>query len=271
VKQFKSMMMLGTAALGIFSGSTLFAGDSAVVNPKTSEEWKCGWNDEKRDDLYDAKGENAVACNGNNVVISGDSIAIEPSKNYKLSGSFKLAPNSKPSTFFFGIMPINDKGEGIGGYTVAGTETELAADCNPDDTLVKIKNGDKWQPNAFSWIAFCTDSGKKDDLPNTTLSSTGITKIEKKGDIFEVTLKDKCGKKIPAGSKVCELIGTTAILYIGAVSAPVPADWQEFSKVFKKTDCRLGTVAAKIAILANYNGKPDQTMMIKDAKLEEVK
>jgi hypothetical protein len=174
-----------------------------------------------------------------------------------------------------GIMPLNDKGQQIDATqvnTIAGTETELAADCNPEDMVIKIKNGEKWKDGKFHLIAFnADDSGKKADLPNTELSSMGIAKVEKKDNVFEVTLSAKCGKKYAAGTKIREHKSGATYIYIGAIDKVVPADWAEFSKVFKKESCWPGTCGVKVIVLANYGGKPDQIMMMKDIKIEEVK
>jgi len=121
-------------------------------------------------------------------------------------------------------------------------------------------------------IAFnVDDSGKKADLPNTELSGREIVKVEKNGEIYDVTLKNKCGKKYAAGTKIREHKSGGTYIYLGAVNKDIPADWAEFSAVFKKANLWPGICGAKILILANFGGKPDQAMLIKDVKLEEAK
>lgn len=274
MKQFTNMVKTGSAAIAIFAGNALFADDPAVLNPKTSSEWLCNWS-EKATNLAAADAENALACKGNTTMISKAAIKLDPEKSYKISGSFKLAADSKPAKFYLGIMPLDNKDQPISSASVGAldsTDTELAADCNPEDMVVKIKNGEKWKPETYGMIAFNTDdSGKKDDLPNRELSGWNIVKIEKNGDVFDVTLKNKCGKKYPAGTKVREHKSGGTYIYLGAINKDVPADWAESSAVFKKTNLWPGTCSGKIIVLANFAGKPDQVMMIKDAKLEEVK
>ncbi|MFA6103954.1 MAG: hypothetical protein WCV67_12880 [Victivallaceae bacterium] len=275
MKQFTSLLKAGSAAIAILAGNALSAGDAAALNPKTSGEWLCNWSDKGSAALTAAEAENALACKGVTALSSKTAVQIDPEKSYKLSGSFKLAPDSKPSKFYFGIMPLNDKGQLISSESVgaiADTETELAADCNPDDTVVKIKNGDKWKVGQFFMIAFkADDSGKKADLPNTELSGWNVVKVEKNGDVFDLTLKNKCGKKYAAGTKIREHRCGGTYIYIGADNKDVTADWTESAAAFKKADLWPGTCGAKILILANYGGKPDQVMMMKDVKLEEVK
>jgi hypothetical protein len=268
------MVRVGSVAIAMLAGNALLAEEVAVLNPKT-----CGeWNDyyKKVDKALSAvEAENAIACKGDLQMFSKDSIKIEPGKSYKISGSFKIAPDSKPSKFYLGVMPLNDKGRQINSTQIGatdGTETELAADCNPEDKVIKIKNGEKWKDGKYNLIAFnIDDSGKKADLPNTDLSSIGIAKVEKKDNAFEVTLNAKCGKKYAAGTKIRQHMSGATYIYLGAINKDVPADWAEFSKVFKKESCWPGTCGVKIIVLANYGGKPDQIMLMKDVKIEEVK
>ena len=155
MRQFTSLMKAGSVAMAIFAGNGLFADDSAVLNPKTSSEWLCNWS-EKATNLTTADVENALACKGNTTMISRQAVKLDPEKSYKISGSFKLAPDSKPAKFYLGIMPLNDKGQQVSSESIgaiAGTETELAADCNPDDTVIKIKNGEKWKPEKSDFFS----------------------------------------------------------------------------------------------------------------------
>ena len=274
MKQFTNLARVGSVAIAMFAGNALLAEEVAALNPKTCGEWSDLYNKTVKA-LSAVEAEKAVACKGVLQILSKDSIKIEPGKSYKISGSFKLAPDSKPSQFYMGVMPLNDKGRQIAATQVnaiAGTETELAADCNPEDTVIKIKNGEKWKDGKFYLIAFnADDSGKKADLPNAELSSMGVAKVEKNGDVFDVTLNAKCGKKYAAGTKVRQHQSGATYIYLGAINKDVPADWTEFSKVFKKESCWPGTCGVKVVILANYGGKPDQMMLMKDIKIEEVK
>lgn len=272
MKSLISMFKVGSIAIAIMSGNVLFAEDATVLNPKTSAEWTWGWNTKA---VNAVESENALSCQGATDMISKEGIKIEPGKSYKISGSFKLAPDSKPSKFYLSLMPLDSKGQPISSESVgviAGTETELAADCNPDDLVIKIKNGEKWKTDSYGRIAFnVDDTGKKADLPNNELSGTGITKVEKKDDVFELTLKNKCGKKYPAGTKIREHKSGATYIYIGAMNKDVPAEWTEVSGVFKKENLWLASSGAKIVVRANFGGKPDQTMLLKDVKIEEVK
>ncbi len=273
MKQFTNLVKVSSATIAILAVNAVFADESAALNPKSNSEWLCNWSEKNNIVLTAVEAENALACKDNTIMISKSAITVDPEKSYQISGSFKLAPDSKPAKFYLGIMPLNYKGQQISSESVgaiADTDTELVADCNADDTVIKIKNGDKWQCGPGSMIAFNTDdSGKKADLPNTELSGREIVKVEKNGGAFDVTLKNKSGKKYASGTKVREHRAGNTFIY-GVINEYVPADWKEFSAVLQG-NCWPGICMAKIVILANIGGKPDQVMLIKDIKLEKVK
>jgi len=268
------MVRVGAAVVAICAGNALFAEESSAINPKANSDWKCGWDGKGGKSLTADEADGALACKGSVVMFSNDAIKVDPDKNYKLTGEFKLAPDSKPSKFYLGLMPLDDNGGKIDSASISiakDTNTELAADCHPEDTVVKIKNGEKWQLGQFYMVAFKTDdSGKNADLPNRELSGWNVVSVEKNGDVFDVTLKNKCGKEYPAGTKVREHRSGASFIYFVA-NKDVPADWQEFSSTFTLAKCWPGTKSAKIVVLANYGGKPDQAMLLKNIKLEEVK
>lgn len=274
MKQFTNLARATTAAIAMLAGNALLAEDAAVLNPKTCDEWLI-LEGEKGDDVLTLfESNSALACKGKTSLSTKNAIKIDPEKDYKLSGAFKLAPNSKPSKFYFGIMPLDNKGEQIRAQNVnmvANTDTELSVDCNPEDTVIKIKNGEKWEAGSILMIAFNTDnSGKYADLPNKELSGIGIVKVEKNGNVYDVMLVNKCGKKYVAGTKIREhRIGGSYIYAFGGKDAQ--ADWTEYCFTFKKHNLWPGTHGAKIIILANFGGDTYQTILLKDIKLEEVK
>ena len=276
MKKFTRLVKVGSVAGAILMGNALFAGDSSV-NPKSKADWNCGYSGDQDANVNDGKVANTLLIKAPYAfVTSKGTIKIEPEKSYKVSGSLKLAPNSAPGKFYLGITPLDEKGQMLIPAQVCavdGTETELTADSNPDDMVIKIKNGDKWVAgNCF--IAFNVDaSGKKADLPNAELSSQGIKSIEKKGDMFEVSLNGKCGMKYAAGTKVREHIvkDLSQGICIAASYADVPDDWKGFSAVFKKSDCWPLTDSVRVLVMMGGTNSPEQTTMVKDVKLEEVK
>ncbi len=263
--------------IALLATTGLMAEDATPLTPKTKDDWDCRSRGGKKDENFVTSSEKemaTLALKGDGALISKTTVKLDPSKSYKLSALFKSAPGSNPSKFYFGLVPIDAQGKQIQSAfinVVPETETELAADCNPDDTVIKIKNGDKWNTHKHSLIAFDTDnSGAMSDLPNANISSIGVEKIAKKNSYTEITLKDKCGKKYPAGTKIREHRSSWSYIYNAACNVALPAEWTEFSATFSQKDCWTGTVSVKILVLSNYEATTDSVMLMKDVRLKEV-
>lgn len=252
------------------------------LKPQSISDWSCGWNGNGTN-LSEpaAKDGNAILLKGNGIVFSKAAISIDPSKTYQVSGSFKAVSGSKEGRFYLGVQPLNSDNAGIlpsQVNVIAGTDAELAEPCKPEDKVVKIKGGKGWEQGQFYFIAFNTDnSGSYSDLPNSTLSPMGFTKVENKGSVTEVTLKDSCGKEFPAGTKVRMHRDGATFIYAASVSNILPpAEWTEFKDVIKGENpsgiksgaWHKGTRNAKIILLGV---SPELELLFKDVRIEEVK
>lgn len=67
------------------------------------------------------------------------------------------------------------------------TDTVLADAVKKGDKVIKVKDASKWDKRNFKIVAFNTKADLS-DLPNRTFSSN-ITKLEQKGDVWEITLQ----------------------------------------------------------------------------------
>ena len=245
------------------------------------------WEAAKADKITTDNKENAVSCSGKgNVSVSATSaVKIDISKSYVLSGMFKLKEGSLPVKCFFGIIPLNAKGDRIFinqiNY-VKGTETELIDECSPEDVVLKIKNGENWKPNQNYCIACETDnSGNYSDLPNSRISSVGIVKVEKKEDAYEVTMQNRCRIRYPAGTKVRLHSSGSAAIYAGAAGKNVSSEWSEFKGIVKPAAIgNINTIenwwpgAEKAKIFISFSGDKsdsDISAVFKDIKIEEAK
>jgi hypothetical protein len=234
----------------------------------------------------DAK-EKAVICSGksNMELFSKNAAKIDPSKSYGFTGMFKSEVGSATFKCYFGLSPLNEKGELISSNQInfiKDTGTELASDCSPDDTTLKIKNGENWKPGQYCCIAFDTDnSGKYEDLPNGKLSSAGILNVEKKDGFYEVAMKNRCNVKYLAGTKIRIHSAGPSAIYGGSGGKTVTSEWTEIKGLVKPE------VVENMNLLVNwwpgvqkvkffvafYPEKPDSsiTVSFKDVKLEEIK
>ena len=270
-----------SAAL-VFSTAFMIYGQDALLFPKTAGDWVAS-----NDGMAPAGKENCIVCSGkNNIELLSKNMAdVVPSKSYVFSGQFKSDSGSAPFKCYFGLLPFNGAGQEIKTSQVnfiKGSETELAADCSQDDTVLKIKNGENWKPGPLACIAFeIDDSGKYSDLPNSKLSSSGILKVEKKEGYFEVTLKGRCGQKYQSGTKIRMHSAGPSAMYGGAAGKSLAADWTEIKGKLKPESVEnlnllvnLWPGVKKVKILLGFypdNQGTDIAVMFKDIKLEELK
>jgi hypothetical protein len=216
---------------------------------------------------------------GKQEVLGMAPIPVDPEKTYELSGWFKAA-GDKPSTLYFGLMPLDKNMKRIEPhqvFVIAGSDTVLAEACQKSDTVIKIKDGAKWQViKDCGVVAFDTDpAGGLADLPNANTSSFGITAVEKKDGYWEVSLAKPCGKDYPAGTAVREQRAGGSYIYSAAADKKIPTQWTQLAGSVKGTakghsNCQFwpGTAFVRIAVLANFN-EPDVKLLIDDLQFKE--
>ena len=270
--------------LFLLTGTTATVAQETVLEPKSPSNWVI----QRGDGALDVADENAVtyknALETEVDIITDVSLRIDPEKSYRLSGACKTLPDAEVDTFRLGVAPLNDAGDQIAATqvnVVAGTETELAADCQPEDTEVIIKNGANWEvtpTSNYDCIAFAVDdSGNYNDLPNANLSRLGITEVTKTADGYKVTLAKSCGVRFPSGTKVRKHAASANAIYLANLTKGLPQEWKEFSGRISGASLSgntqdkwwRGTKQAKIFINARgATGAPPQ-FIFKDIRLEE--
>lgn len=222
-----------------------------------------------------------IETKGQLIIYSRDFITINPAKKYRLSGQFRCAPGTKSNRFFFGFEPFDASRKSIQPImvgVVSGTETELAAPCKPADKTIKVVDASMWQTGSKYCVAFNIDPAGA-DLPNRTLSATGVKALKAAGSAYEVVLDKPCGVSASAGTKIrLHQTGSTYI-YPAAEYKETPAEWQDFSGVISPEIASgsphdawwKGTKSCRIIILANYGqGAVDAALQVKNIKLEEM-
>jgi hypothetical protein len=204
---------------------------------------------------------------------------VEVNKNYVLSGEFKSI--GKPGAIcHLGISCLDENNNPLPPRYVnqwPGTDTELVEPCTYDDKILKIKDGEKWKAGDYFCVAFNTDP-LASDLPNRNISrGWGIVKVEKKDSIWEITLKDSCGKDFPEGTKVREHRDSHPYNYV-AGSLTGTDQWQSFtgkitgiSRYCEHNAFRPGTKFVQVRFILNYNKIEDCVMLFKNIKFEEIK
>ena len=263
------------AALAVTAGTGMLFGAEVLKIEKASDLL------ENRN-LTENAAEKSITASGRHARVTSKPFPVDPAKKYKLSGKFRAAPGTTGEVFYFGFIPLDEKGRQIASEYVnvpkKGTDTELAAPARKGDTVVKVKDASTW--NAATPWGFIAFNAKEDssDLPNSDLLPIVEKKIEKKGDVWEVTLKKPAAKDYPAGTKVRQHRSGATYLYTAAGNKPVSADWKEFSgKVVGFSENGTpsyrwwkGTKQAKILMILNYKTKSTGTTEFKDIVVETI-
>ena len=207
-----------------------------------------------------------IRLNGNYVAItiqSAKKINVDLKKKYRITCDYRIAPGGKNGAKFYFAPVCYDKNGNVLNAApqncYPGTDTVLAAPAQKGDKTVTIKDGAKW---VVQWgnIAFNTKPDFS-DLPNNEYAA--FTAINKKGDVWELTLAKPLAKDYPAGTNVREQRNGASFRYMLGNVLPT-AEWQQFSRVISggkgETEpgypfaWRIATAQAGIVIFTN--GKP---------------
>jgi len=130
-------------------------------------------------------------------------IKVDPAIKYRVSAKVKQL-GEVPALVYIGFIPYDVKGRTIGpqhGYNnIKGSFTTLAAAVAKGAKSLSVKDASKWKKGPHYHVAF---NAKEDmsDIPNFSVAGP-ITKIEKTGDIYTITLKKPVRKAYPAGTMV---------------------------------------------------------------------
>ncbi|OQA88297.1 MAG: hypothetical protein BWY31_00459 [Lentisphaerae bacterium ADurb.Bin242] len=232
------------------------------------------------------KGEgNLVKTSDGSLRVSGtmlfaamDPVPVSARKSYTFRLKVRQADGSPVSSFYFGLIPLNDEGVSISMNTatiVRKTEGELAAGVNAGDAVVKIKpvEAKRWAVYPGGVVCF----GARDDLcdlPNRQVTSPMKSIVDRNG-VLEVTFKSDIQYKFPAGTKVRIQIGSGRYLYTGSADK-LSRDWKEYSGTVQgllppgEWDGKSfphGTAYAQPFLMVNWNRK-EAALELKDLQLK---
>lgn len=208
-------------------------------------------------------------------VLHFKTLKFDPNAKYTFTLDIKQVPGKKTFPLHYGFYCYDSKGIQLGYQHVGiihNTDTVLAADAKVGDKTITVKNAGKWMKNA--WVAF---NAKADlsDLPNRELAAVGNS-IEKKGDVWVVTLKTPLKKAYAAGTSVREH-GNGGYVYVQA-GVKIGADWKTVTGTITGINPLKnggsykkfwpGTVTIRPILLLNWNfGVKDSAVQIRNVKL----
>ena len=247
-----------------------------------SSEWT-GHSTHLSDTREGNENEFIVQIQGKTNLISAQSLPIDPRKTYRLSGKFRTVPGTKPSNFFFGVIPYDAKGQVIlpeEVQAIPGSDTVLLEDAKAGSNTIFIRKNTAWKKGGNHFVAFNTDpSGKYKDLPNRNISKR-IESIQDLGNKLKIVLSKPLKKSWRAGTNIRQHGHSYLYIYNTAFSKSVPEEWTTISgpisgePLFGIKHTRhwwRGTRYARIVLLMNNSGNNSNAAFFQDIRLEEVK
>lgn len=163
-------------------------------------------------------------------ITSVKQFTVDPKKKYRISCEYRLVPGSKTTgKFYLGTVAYDSKGRIISAVSqncVGGSDTVLAAAAKKGDKVITVKNGAKWVLQ-YGYASFNTKA-KFTDLPNFDV--VPITGINKKGTVWEISLKTPLTHAYPAGTAVREHRAGASYRYILTYVHP-KEQWQKCSRI----------------------------------------
>ena len=234
---------------------------------------------------YDLKQEFAknrqVTFNGDIMTFKGAGslvfkpIKLDPTAKYTLTVTLRKDGKEKAFAYHCGFYCFDKTGRMITCDNISSSKqsfTSLVKDVKVGDKTVTVKDGSKWKKSGF--VAF---NAKQDysDLPNRTTVGN-ITKVEKQGDAWVITLDKPVKKAYAAGTNVRNhfpggYVYSTAggkltddwKTVSGTISGVNPPETGGYFKKFWTT-----TVTIRPMILLNWNwGDRTGSTQIKDVTL----
>lgn len=141
-----------------------------------------------------------------NVMLTSPRFKIDPEKTYTIKLSVRAANiQGKDVSWCLAGFNVFDKN----GVTIScdnvnainGTLTTVAADAAKGTSVLTVKDASKVK--AVSHYTIVTGA-KEDfsDLPNRKILASGILKVEKKDDVWEITVKSKLAADAKAGDTI---------------------------------------------------------------------
>ncbi|QSH41232.1 hypothetical protein P0136_09100 [Lentisphaerota bacterium ZTH] len=261
------------AAVSGFAAEKNMVQNGYAADAMSGNRWKCS----KRlvfNPVDKCKGLSSFQANEKyTLAISPNFMKVEDVTNYRLSGWFKSAGKG-PAVLYFGLIMYDRDFKEIKRKEVTvvqDTETKLVADAKFGDIKLMLFNCDKWVMSERminqNRLLVAFDIKKNfTDLPNRNLGGP-IAKFEKKGKLYEVTLKRPLQKTFNSGTMVRQQLNYGGYQYCAALEKNISDDWEEITADIKGIAQKgapdnmfwPGTKYVKVVILANYS-------MNKDAK-----
>ena len=223
----------------------------------------------------------ALTIKGKSVIVySRKAVKVDPAKKYRLSMDVRY-PGEPVNSLFTGFVPFAKNGRLITSASIntyANSGTELAEDAKAGDTVLKLKNAQKWlNSTPSSGIAFNVKDDFS-DLPNYEVLLIKKGSIRKAGEVWELELVKPLTKAYPAGCKVRQHIYAGTYLYSKIARKLDAKNWVNVSgeitgiQKCTRSDKTFWPATDSVRVLImTSSSSPESVLEVKNIKLEEVK
>lgn len=277
----KVKRVIGLLGLVMSITGIVQAGDVVFHWENNAEAIKSNWvGNYELKKLDDASGDNIVIDNSA-TMISKDLIPVDYSKKYELSGGFKSNGKTK-SKILFGFAVFDKNKNEINAINANpipdAVVTELVQPAQKGSKSIVVKNVDGWKLDKTYAIAFDA-AADFSDLPNRNII-TGVLKIVKKDEQYEIMFDTPLNRDYPAGTAIrehYEAFGTYT--YTAAKGVEVPDKWEKYAGLISGAKdgkashnlFRPGTAFVKIILLPNFGQKgSDAQLAVNNIELKEI-
>lgn len=149
--------------------------------------------------------EGKMVNNGRAMYRSKKLIPIDPAKKYTIKLTVSAPGAKRSSAVLFGMYPANAKGQLITARYLQsnpGTLTQVVETAAKGSTAIKVKDGSKWSKSPSSALIAYDVKADNSDIPCYKIIGNQITKTEKDGDVWVLTLKKPLTKDLAANSYI---------------------------------------------------------------------
>lgn len=168
-----------------------------------------------------------IICTGQTFLRSRDPIEIVPGRKYKFT--MKVRGNSDEDTYFWaGIDPANEKGASIPARAFQSNPrslTRITRHAKKGSRTIYVQNASAWKVSIYACIMNNVKSDLS-DIPNLNTVASNISKIEKAGKEWKITLGSGLSKDLPAGTMIRQHFNG-GYCYILAINKKIAIDSEQ--------------------------------------------
>jgi hypothetical protein len=224
----------------------------------------------------------SLSATGDHGIDTSDFIQIEPNKSYTLTGSLKSTGAGGNSLTYYGYATYDIDKQYIGpnmSSHMVNTETELAQDLKPGDTIVYVNNASNWNKTADIYHSKYIGIYPYKDYPLYTYTRNLYAFNDSNSTNNTITLSSPYGGTlVKAGTKVANNYNNNGEYSYSAVCGSyISSTWTKYTSVTSGyainyggyDKFRYGTKYIKPLLLLNYSQNSTYSTLFDDIEFKD--